>query len=156
MELIKETKEVTKTITETQEVTTGLKLDAKEARILAAICNSPEPLKEWLLKSSNHRWRNWGITEEALKRFIYDTPVITHIPAETTPDPKRIPKVGDKVRIVRKVTEQEGWDNSWIQDMDWFVGHDVAYKVYAVSPNGYRLDGIRYSWPSDALEVISD
>ena len=30
--------------------------------------------------------------------------------------------IGDKVKVVRKVKKENGWDNSWVQNMDEFIG----------------------------------
>lgn len=72
-------------------------------------------------------------------------------------------KEGDEVLIVRKVADHsEDWKNSWIVDMDKFVGDGVVYRVMSiVGKAGVVLcrasDGaqIRFRWPPTALVLAT-
>ena len=71
-------------------------------------------------------------------------------------------KVGDRVRIVRKVPKQAGWGNSWILYMDKFVGRSTVYTINRVDASGVGFDGKGandadvWDWPSDALEYADE
>ena len=44
-------------------------------------------------------------------------------------------KVGDKIKVLRKASNQElGWSNNWNPDMDYLVGN--TYNVSEVNKNG--------------------
>lgn len=71
-------------------------------------------------------------------------------------EPRRDPKdfrVGDKVRIVRKVTAAAGWDNEWTDEMDAYVGKSATIERMG-GPLGISLDGFPYHWPPAALELV--
>ncbi len=66
-------------------------------------------------------------------------------------------EVGNYVKVLFKVpTESRGWENSWTQNMDDFVGK--VLKVQLVSHNSgisLELDGDRYSFPYFCLEKMA-
>jgi hypothetical protein len=64
-------------------------------------------------------------------------------------------KVGDRVRIARKVTEQPGWTNSWMSpEMDRVIG--ASGVIERISDYGVEVLGTQYMWPSDSLEHVDD
>lgn len=64
--------------------------------------------------------------------------------------------VGDKVRIARRVLEQDGFFNSWVDGMEDKIG--VVDIVKFVSANGaeIRLVETGYGWPSDAFDLVEE
>ena len=73
-------------------------------------------------------------------------------------DPNKFP-IGSKVRIVRRVDKQEGWNNSWGADkdgMDLMVGDGKTYTVTETDASGYWFKDTRYWWPSGALELAEE
>ena len=73
------------------------------------------------------------------------------------PAPARVPKVGDKVRIVRKVEKEDGWSNCWADEMDRLVADGVDYAVSEVNWHGVYLVGAgRFGWPAGSLELVAD
>jgi hypothetical protein len=70
------------------------------------------------------------------------------------PQPREF-KVGDRVRIARKVTVQAGWNNMWVSpEMDRMIGSSGVIK--SISDFGVRLLDVQYAWPSDSLEHADD
>jgi len=68
-------------------------------------------------------------------------------------DPKKF-KVGDRVKVVRKVpTDTGGWCNSWNADMSLLLGKEVTVRMCG-RLTGYYLDGCNYGFPSHALELV--
>jgi hypothetical protein len=70
-------------------------------------------------------------------------------------------KVGDKVRVARKVEtddpngmgEGKPWDNAWVSEMSYLIG-SVA-EVEEIDPAlGVILSGSYYLYPLAALELI--
>jgi len=71
-------------------------------------------------------------------------------------DPNKFP-VGSKVRIVREVLKQKGWENSWnTSDMSVLVGDGKTYIVTETGSSGYRLKDQMYGWPSGALGAAEE
>jgi len=72
-------------------------------------------------------------------------------------DPKKF-KVGDEVRIVRKVASQtDGWSATWNERMDKTVGDGIIHKIDNVNKD-YPSAGFRigtWFYPSDSLELAS-
>jgi hypothetical protein len=65
--------------------------------------------------------------------------------------------IGDRVRIVRKVIHEYGWDNTWNPSMTDYVGNSIVYTVRRITNFGIRLEEIPfYSWPEGALEFVDD
>lgn len=59
---------------------------------------------------------------------------------------------GDKVYIVRRVEQEDGWDNTWPRSlMDPFISDTTTYTVYSTRPSGVSFVEIPYSWPPGAL-----
>lgn len=70
-------------------------------------------------------------------------------------------KVGDKVRVVKKVTQEDGWYNSWTNTMDTYVGKE--YVVIDVGFNGIGVGvGLNiyevssYHFPPSSLELVEN
>lgn len=69
-------------------------------------------------------------------------------------------KVGDKVRVIRKVKKENGWNNCWIDgSMDQSIGHDFYVKEIDPS-HGIRLsnnDGyVSYAFPPSSLILLPE
>jgi hypothetical protein len=76
-------------------------------------------------------------------------------PSAVTVQPKF--KIGDRVKVVRRVESQEGWNNSWNKSMDSYLG-----KQYVIdnidSSFGISFESESspvYRFPSDSLELIT-
>ena len=72
-------------------------------------------------------------------------------------------KAGDKVRVVgspdgnhKKWDDSDGFDNLWVDSMNGFVGKEL--EVESISSTGISLTfgNYSYSFPPQALELISD
>lgn len=62
--------------------------------------------------------------------------------------------VGDKVRIVRKVTSEDGWINGWASGMNRHVADGKVYTVREVSKSGVYFIENGFGWPTGALEMV--
>lgn len=58
--------------------------------------------------------------------------------------------VGDRVRVVRKVFEEAGWNYPWVGGMDDYVGNGEVYVISASARGGCYFGG--FNWPAGALE----
>jgi hypothetical protein len=58
-------------------------------------------------------------------------------------------KIGDRVRIVKKVEKEEGWGNTWCVDMNQYIGS--VGTITSISKYGVRLKEINYAFPSSSL-----
>ena len=65
-------------------------------------------------------------------------------------------KVGDRVRIVRKVERENGWNDVWLVGMDPYVDDNQVYTVLRLDHHGIKLKEISYYWPMGALELVED
>ncbi|MFA5166753.1 MAG: hypothetical protein WC449_05710 [Candidatus Paceibacterota bacterium] len=69
-------------------------------------------------------------------------------------------KPGDKVRIVKKVTEQEGWRNSWVISMSkiFFENINRIFEIKKIcKEDGVYLVGLpAYGFPSESLELVNE
>jgi hypothetical protein len=70
-------------------------------------------------------------------------------------------KSGDKVRIVRKVTEETGWNNRWIAEMDAYVGRPDILTIDRVAGSGVYFRGVtagnfgvHLGYPPSSLELV--
>jgi len=65
-------------------------------------------------------------------------------------------KIGDKVKIVKKVTERtEDFDNRWIDDMDTFIG--IIGTVENIHPTkGIAIKESNYNFPSASLALVKE
>lgn len=62
-------------------------------------------------------------------------------------------KVGDTVRVIKKVMKEEGWDNSWVGDMDQYIGQ--SGKITVVSNQGMFIRELgNFGFPPSSLEVV--
>ena len=181
------TRQVQRTVVETEEVqkVSGitLTLTKREARTLRTICRAiAGPVKDSLrgvTDNINDALRAAGVgyfhyrdvfdgdrgvlcftvaSGGALKvldeKLDYAAPQV---------DPEVPLKVGDKVRIVRKVKSHTGgWQNVWTERMDKFVNNGKVYTISAIRPTGVRFkegeeepfDGPWQGWPEAALEKV--
>ncbi len=62
-------------------------------------------------------------------------------------------KVGDVVKITKRVEEELGWDNCWLSEMDYTIGEECIIKQ--ISNEGIKLEAMTYSYPPSCLELIS-
>lgn len=61
--------------------------------------------------------------------------------------------VGDTVKIIAIVEDQIGYNNSWVTDMNKYVGS--VGKITSISNTGIKVDGISsWSFPSTSLVLI--
>ena len=62
-------------------------------------------------------------------------------------------KVGDKVTVVRKVGDDEEWDDSWVSGMNEYVGSGRELIVTSVLDKKIRarIDGDSWWWPTSCL-----
>lgn len=72
---------------------------------------------------------------------------------------------GAKVRIVKKVLTEEGWDNSWtifrdlyksIDSMSEIAAEGRVHVVEGVSGYGVRLCDTSFHWPVGSLELVKE
>ena len=67
-------------------------------------------------------------------------------------------KVGDRVRVVKKVRQQNGWRNSWVFDMDNSIGNE--YVIARIDEHGVFFsvgyeDSIQgLGFPTNSLELV--
>ena len=66
------------------------------------------------------------------------------------PESLSLLKIGDRVRVVRKVEKEDGWANSWSKYMDNRIGREFIVKE--ISELGIRLD--IYNFPPSSLEAL--
>lgn len=65
-------------------------------------------------------------------------------------------KIGDKVQIVKKVTKQEGWDNSWSEDMNIYVNNGKIYTIKNIYSHGIRFkEDDNFAWPSNCFKLVN-
>ena len=66
-------------------------------------------------------------------------------------------KVGDTVRVVKRVEVEEGWDNRWTSRMDKYID-DGIYKVSHVNSHGIGLGrgASLFSFPPSSLELVKE
>lgn len=63
-------------------------------------------------------------------------------------------KDGDRVRVVKRVTEENGWENTWNSPMDKYIG--TAQTIRFIGATGVYFTGIHnYDWgfPPSSLEL---
>lgn len=69
-------------------------------------------------------------------------------------------KVGDRVKVITKVETEDGWNNSWVSDMDGFIDHSFIIKE--IDNNfGYVLDSksfldyvdVDYYFPASSIKI---
>lgn len=70
-------------------------------------------------------------------------------------------KIGDKVRVIRRVDSENGWNNCWVSGMSESIGRDF-YVTEVGSSLGVRLsDGVgygnlSYAYPPSALILLPE
>ena len=74
------------------------------------------------------------------------------LPPEAPEAPPREFQVGDKVRVVRKVEKEKGWDNSWVDSMDSIIGRLRTIKD--IRSGGVYFEEVGMGFPPSALELI--
>lgn len=65
-------------------------------------------------------------------------------------------RVGDKVRIYRKVELASGWYDTWTDEMDRCVGREFVIRKVDLSVGKYWMEGERWNFPKEALELIEE
>ncbi|MGQ0595830.1 helix-turn-helix domain-containing protein [Aquabacterium sp.] len=71
-------------------------------------------------------------------------------------------KVGDRVRIVKKVEKEADWNNGWAPRMDAYVGTGKVWTIGNVDSFGVYLQGdtaltgTSYGFPHGSLEQVKD
>ncbi|UCV26768.1 hypothetical protein [Ferribacterium limneticum] len=67
-------------------------------------------------------------------------------------------KVGDKVKLVRKVTTQEGWEDIWVDSMDnaaeALQGKELLVEHINEDGVGIYPSGCIFNYPSDAFDLV--
>jgi hypothetical protein len=63
-------------------------------------------------------------------------------------------KVGDRVKVVKRVDKQEGWYNTWYKSMSNYIGN--IYTISEICDEGIAFieDKQYFYFPSDSLELI--
>lgn len=63
-------------------------------------------------------------------------------------------KVGDKVRVVKRVDREKGWVNSWVKEMDECIGK--VYTVQEIDKYGVSFEDGPFNFPPSSLELVDD
>ena len=63
---------------------------------------------------------------------------------------------GSMVRVVEKITHAPLWINTWVREMDKFVGNGQTYRVGRIASSGVELEGVRCRFPEESLQVVFD
>lgn len=79
-------------------------------------------------------------------------------------EPEVAPKVpqgfteGAKVKVVRKVTKEEGYENYWVSEMDRKIGDGIVYTIKYMGVSGVQLeeDEDRMGYPQGSLELVTE
>lgn len=67
-------------------------------------------------------------------------------------------KIGDRVKVVRKVEEEEGWDDVWVDEMDacigktGIIGDILGKRILVIFPEIFGY----YNFPPSSLELVKD
>lgn len=59
-------------------------------------------------------------------------------------------KVGDKVVVVRRVLDEDGWNNVWTGQMNELIGNQTEYEIAEITGQGIRFYG--FGWPAGSLD----
>ena len=67
--------------------------------------------------------------------------------------------VSDRVKIIKKIEKEKGWESSWVKEMDAWIG--VEGKILIVDPiNGYYVFSISLNdgwwFPPSSLELVEE
>lgn len=65
----------------------------------------------------------------------------------------KIFKIGDKVKVVKRVEKELGWWNHWVSLMDKTIG--LEFEITAISTAGVSLAGTCCSYPPSSLELVT-
>jgi hypothetical protein len=71
-------------------------------------------------------------------------------------------KVGDRVRVVRKVERENGWENGWLPDMNIAINTGYVFTIADISKEGiyFKRDwgtiigGYALGYPPSSLELV--
>jgi hypothetical protein len=66
-------------------------------------------------------------------------------------------KIGDKVRIVRKIELENGWKNEWLPEMDIQINTGLVFTINKISQEGVyftEFSGCRLGYPLSSLELV--
>ena len=63
-------------------------------------------------------------------------------------------KVGDRVKVIRKVHQENGWDNGWVCDMDDLIG--THQTIESINKTGiyFNTRDSYYGFPPSSLELV--
>lgn len=64
-------------------------------------------------------------------------------------------QIGDRVKVVKKVEKEAGWENTWYaKNMDKYIGN--IYTIQRIDVSGVRFgeDAQSYGFPSTSLELV--
>jgi len=61
-------------------------------------------------------------------------------------------KVGDKVKVVKRVEEEKGWKNSWTSGMDDLIGK--LFTIKTITRTGIQFNETPYHFPPSSLELV--
>lgn len=65
-------------------------------------------------------------------------------------------KVGQEVRVVKRVKQEDGWDNMWLTGvMDIFISDSRFHTIVKISKDGYYFgnEPTAYGFPEGSLEA---
>ena len=63
-------------------------------------------------------------------------------------------KIGDKVRVVKKVEHENGWGNKWLHGMDKLIG--ATFTIGSIDEYGIGFKGLHYGFPPSSLELVTE
>ena len=69
-------------------------------------------------------------------------------------------KVGNKVKIIKRVDKEKGWDNDWVSSMDGAIGKEFVIEEVRLH-QGMVLGGedpsvVGYGFPPSSLELVNE
>jgi RNase P/RNase MRP subunit p29 len=73
-------------------------------------------------------------------------------------------KVGDRVRVVRKVERENGWENGWLPEMNMAINTSYVFTIADISKEGIyfkqnssdniEIRGYKLGYPPSSLELV--
>lgn len=61
-------------------------------------------------------------------------------------------KVGDRVKVIKRVDSTPGWNNCWVAPMDTCIGS--TFVIETNTGGNYRFTTSTYGFPEEALELV--
>ena len=70
-------------------------------------------------------------------------------------------KIGDRIKVVKKVEEEEGWDDLWVDYMDGYIGkegeiNNILGKRIYIRVEAHPLYWTDYNFPPSSLELVEN